>query len=142
MRAFFDVNMLLAMFDPGHMFHRTAMAWWAVNKSDGWASSPLTQNGYVRVISRKSYQRPVSLPDALRSLRLQIAAPGHEFWADDVSLLDSHSFDHARLLSARQITDVYLLSLAVKHGGHLVTFDRGIPLMAASGARPEHLVVL
>jgi predicted nucleic acid-binding protein len=46
------------------------------------------------------------------------------------------------LLGSRQVTDVYLLVLAVRHGGRLVTFDRSVPLKAVGSAGPEHLVML
>ena len=58
----------------------------------------------------------------------------HEFWPDDISITDETVFDHAFILGPNQITDVYLLGLAVKNGGRLVTFDRGLPLKAVRGA--------
>ena len=51
-------------------------------------------------------------------------------------------FDHSRILGPNQITDVYLLALAVKNGGRLVTFDRGVPLKAVRNAQARHLVVV
>ncbi len=142
MRALLDVNMLLAMFDRGHIFHGRAMAWWQANRADGWASCPITQNGYLRIVSSGSYSRPVKLATALRNLRLQVDEPDHAFWPDDISLLDPEIIDPERLLGPRQLSDVYLLALAIKHGGRLVTLDRSIPLVTIRGARPEHLVVV
>jgi predicted nucleic acid-binding protein len=66
----------------------------------------------------------------------------HEFWPDDLTLLDAALVDAGQIRGYKQLTDVYLLALAVKNGGRLVTFDAGIPLAAVKGARPEHLVVL
>ena len=142
MRALLDVNMLLALFDSGHMFHGKAREWWRGNMSHGWASCPLTQNGFLRVISQPRYKRPVRLPDAVKVLRDWTVPPVHAFWPDDVSVLDTGVIDHARLLTPRQITDVYLLALAVAHGGRLVTLDRAIPLAAAPGAEAAHLHVI
>ncbi len=51
-------------------------------------------------------------------------------------------FDDHHILGPNQIADVYLLALAVKNGGRLVTFDRGLPLRAVRGAQAQHLVVL
>jgi uncharacterized protein len=68
--------------------------------------------------------------------------PGHAFWPDDVSLLDAAVFDHTRLLGRRQITDIYLLALAVKHGGRLVTLDAGISVGAVRRAEPQNLVTV
>jgi len=142
MRALFDVNVLLAMFDSGHTLHVKAQAWWAGNQSSGWASSPLTENGYLRVVSQASYPRPAKLSTALDLLRHWSGHPSHVFWADDLSLLDHRIVDYGWLLGPKQITDVYLLALAVKRGGRLVTLDRGIPLRAVKGASQKHLAVI
>jgi uncharacterized protein len=141
-RALFDVNMLLALFDPEHIHHAHAFAWWTENRESGWASCPLTQNGFVRVISGPGYARPRSITDALAVLRGQIAQPGHVFWPDTISIADPQVFDHGRLLGTKQITDAYLLALAVKNGGRLATMDQGVPLRAVRGAEPRHLAVM
>lgn len=80
--------------------------------------------------------------DALAVLRRQVGEANHEFWPDDVSITDETLFDQAFILGPNQIADVYLLGLAVKHGGRLVTFDRGMPARAVRGAEARHLVVL
>ena len=141
MRSLLDVNVLLALFDSGHLHHPRAMAWWSDNAEPGWASCPLTENGYLRIVSQKSYMRPVRLADALSTLRRQFSEGGHEFWPDDLSLLDPRAVDYRYLLGPKQIKAVYLLALSVKHGGRLVTFDRGISTAAARGATPESLIV-
>jgi toxin-antitoxin system PIN domain toxin len=142
MRALFDVNMLLAMSDSEHIHHSRAFAWWNDHHNDGWASCPLTQNGFVRVISGSGYPRPRSLADAMAQLGAQVALPGHVLWPDDVSIADPEIFDRNHLLGPGQITDAYLLALAVKNGGRLVTIDRGVPLRAVRGAQMTHLVVI
>lgn len=142
MRALFDVNMLLALSDTEHIHHARAFAWWNDHRDEGWASCPLTQNGFVRVLSGAGYTRPRSFADAMAQLGGQLALPSHVFWPDDVSLADPAVFDHGRLLGPNQIADVYLLALAVKNGGRLVTFDRGIPSAAVRGAERRHVVAL
>ena len=126
MRALFDVSMLLTLFDPGHVMHRAAMTWWQSNRAHGWASCPLSENGFLRIISQRSYPRPVALPDALATIQAQVARGGHEFWPDDLSILDAERINHTRLLGPAQITDIYLLALAVRHNGRLVTLDRSV----------------
>lgn len=59
-----------------------------------------------------------------------------------LALLEDHRINSSHVHGPRQVTDVYLLALAVEHGGRFVTFDRSIPLSAAPGAMPEHLVVV
>lgn len=142
MRALLDVSMLLALFDEEHVLHDRAMAWWRDNEGQGWASCPLTQNGFVRVVSQPRHERPIAIGVAVDTIRRQIAEPGHEFWPDDLSILVPEAIDHSRLLRPKQITDIYLLALAVKHGGRLVTLDRGLTISAVRGARPEHYVVV
>lgn len=142
MRSLLDVNVLLALFDPAQTHYRTARAWFASDQVHGWASCPLTQNGFARIISQPSYPRPVSLLQALSALRAQIERSDHEFWPDDISIADANVFDHSRILGPNQITDVCLLALAVKNSGRLVTFDRGIPLSAVREAESSHIAIL
>jgi predicted nucleic acid-binding protein len=80
--------------------------------------------------------------DALAVLRQQIGEADHEVWPDIVSITDETLFDPAFILGPQQIADVYLLGLAVRNGGRLVTFDRGMPVKAVRGAEARHLVVL
>lgn len=142
MRALLDVNVVLALYDQHHMRHPEARRWWRSTLGSGWASCPLTQNGFVRVMSQRGYSRPRTIVEAVGLLQFAIGETDHEFWNDDLSISDLAVFDHHRILGPNQITDVYLLALAVKHGGRLATFDRGIPLAAVRGAEPRHLAVI
>ncbi len=140
--ALLDVNVLLALFDPEHVHHDIAHDWLADGCS-GWASCPLTENGYLRTANVAAPNGEfVPAPRLIDGLRGFEAASHHEFWNDNVTLLDDARVDTRHIHGTRQITDVYLLALAVAHGGQLVTFDSRIPLAAVKGARPEHLVVL
>lgn len=142
MRSLLDVNVLVALLDAGHLHHRTATDWLAAHLAAGWASCPLTQNGCMRILSLPSYPNPQ--PAALVASRLgqAVAASHHEFWPDSFSLLDKGLLRWDRVLTSRQITDTYLLALAVARRGRLVTFDRGISTDAVSGALKKHLVTL
>lgn len=142
MRSLLDVNVLIALLDVDHAHHKAAQAWLWAHLEDGWASCPITQNGCIRILSQSRYANP--LPTAQVAMRLAQAAGSrhHEFWPGSVSLLDPALIDPARLLSARQVTDAYLLALAVSKDGRFVTFDRAIPVRAVRGARPRHLVVI
>jgi predicted nucleic acid-binding protein len=66
----------------------------------------------------------------------------HAFWPCDLSFLEQELIDPSRVHGPRQVTDIYLLALAVQRGGRFVTFDDRVPLAAVAGASPEHLVVL
>ena len=142
MRALLDVNVLIALLDGGHLHHRLSREWLAGHLDAGWASCPLTQNGCIRILSQPAY--PNSVPVARVAERLAEAAQhlAHAFWPDSISLLQADRVMWGRLLSSRQVTDAYLLALAVERGGRLVTLDRGVPLAAVTGAQSKHLVVL
>jgi predicted nucleic acid-binding protein len=68
--------------------------------------------------------------------------PSHEFWPDSVSLMQNEQVNWQRLSGPRQITDAYLLALAVGHGGRFITLDSKVPLTAVPAARTGQLVVL
>ncbi|MGD9630325.1 MAG: TA system VapC family ribonuclease toxin [Pyrinomonadaceae bacterium] len=144
MRALLDVNVILALIDFDHVFHSLAHNWWDGVKTEGWASCPLTENGVVRVMSQPNYSAPdnYSVNDVIRWLGEFARGTDHEFWADDISLLDKDHFDANRILGPKQLTDTYLLGLAASRGGRLVTFDQRITPAAVSGASEKNLFVI
>ena len=142
MRALLDVNVLLALLDHDHVHHEAARAWFRAHAAEGWASCPFTQNGFVRIISQPRYPRPISTSQAISLLSAAAATPLHEFWPADLTVLDPAVVDPGRIHGPRQLTDLYLLALAVHHGGKFVTFDNSVPLSAVPGARSEYLTVL
>ena len=141
--ALLDVNLLIALFDPDHVHHDLAHDWFEDNRSEGWATCPVTENGFVRVLSNPAYgaavTRVASLVDVLRTF---CASGHHEFWSSAVSLRDETLFKLSLAGGHRHLTDIYLLGLARKMRGRLVTFDRAIPLKAVIGAGPETLEVV
>jgi hypothetical protein len=142
MRALLDINVLLALFDEAHVHHATARDWLLAHRADGWASCPVTQNGFLRIVSQPAYPNRVPLSAAILMLREAVADQAHQFWLDSVSAVDASTIAHDRLHGHRQLTDTYLLALAVANGGRLVTLDAGIPLAAVPRARKADLVVL
>ena len=142
MRALLDVNVLIALLDAAHTQHATAHAWLRRDIRHGWASCPITQNGVVRIMSQPAYPQAVSPKQAAGVLRAATATKHHEFWPDDISLLDDRHVDLQRVHGPRQLTDAYLLALAVAHGGRFVTFDAGIARSAVPKARAQHVLVL
>jgi len=139
--ALLDVNVLIALFDPDHVHHDAAHAWFGEQRVSGWATCPLTENAVVRILSNPAYGASIEPPGEIARRIAAFRDSGqHTFWPDDVSLCDTGVFNLT--VSHRQLTDVYLLGLAVAHGGFLATFDRTIPLKAVRAARLPDLVVL
>ncbi|RQU83916.1 TA system VapC family ribonuclease toxin [Burkholderia cenocepacia] len=137
-----DVNVLIALLDPGHVQHDTAHDWFGRVGGDAWATCPLTENGVLRIIGNTRYPNTLNTPAAVAPLVAQLRShPGHRFWPDDVSLMDTQHVDASRLLASDQVTDTYLLALARAHDGKLATFDRRLVVDAVpDGAR--HLELL
>jgi len=140
MRALLDVNVLIALLDADHTSHRAAWSWFHEHGRNGWASCPITQNGCVRILSHPGYPNTRSVAEVVERLRAATADSAHEFWPDSQSLLDEAIVDATRVHGPKQLTDIYLLALAVRNNGRLVTFDAGISLSAVQGAASRHLV--
>lgn len=142
MRALLDVNVLIALLDEAHIHHNQARLWIERNIQHGWATCPITQNGCIRVMSQPGY--PGAIPAAAVAERLAEAADNsdHEFWPDDVNLLKDGCIVWSRVLGHRQVTDAYLVALAVGHQCCLVTLDRRITLDMVANAKPGSLVII
>jgi hypothetical protein len=142
MRAMLDVSVLIALLDSEHIYHESVTRWFADNSALGWASCPLTQNGCIRILSQPAYLNSTPAAQVADILSDATLNPLHEFWPDSFSLLSPGALHWDRLLSGRHMTDVYLLALAVRNGGRLVTLDQSIPLLAVPNAKPDHLLVI
>ena len=142
MRALLDVNVLIALHDSDHVHHGLASRWFQAHAGQGWASCPLTQNGCLRIMAQPAYPQALPLAAVAQRLGQAAATPAHLFIADDYSLLDADSLHWPQLLGHRQVTDAYLLGLAVRHGCRFVSFDARVNLAAVPGAKAEHLWVL
>src|SRR5438876_3078765 len=116
MRGLLDVNVLIALFDQDHSLHERARDWFAANVRRGWASCPITQNGCVRIMSHPGYPNALPVPPVIERLAEASASVHHEFWPDELSLLDSKVLHRTHILGSRQVTDLYLLALAVRRG--------------------------
>jgi uncharacterized protein len=120
-----DVNVVISLVDPAHNFHDNAHRWLSAHKKLVWATCPLTENGTLRILGNPGYRNyagnQMMVVEALSDL---CSLPGHVFWPDDISMLDEERIDLSRLLTPGQVTDSYLLALAIAHGGQLATFDR------------------
>ena len=142
MRALLDVNILIALLDGRHIHHRLATDWVEKNIDIGWASCPITQNGCIRIMSQPGYPNPVPAAQVAARLAEATQHPSHQFWPDTFSLLQPGSLKWNEILNSRQVTDAYLLALAVQQRGRFITLDRGVPLAAVNDATADHLVVL
>lgn len=118
------------------------MQWFLRARVHGWVTCPITENGLVRILGHPSYpEGPGSVPKARHLLSALRRAPGYVFWPDDISIADVAAFPILQDASTSSLTDVYLVGLAVNHGGKFATFDRRVERSAVAAHRGA-LVVL
>src|SRR5665811_119142 len=134
-----DVNVLIALLDRNHLHHVRAMGWFTVHDQRDWMTCPMVENGTIRVMSGPRYG-PTAFPPADVATRLQLLMreTTHRFITDDVSLLDADRLHWHELEQSSQITDMYLLTLAVAHGALLATMDHRLSPNAVVGGA-DHL---
>ncbi|MCW1922391.1 PIN domain-containing protein [Luteolibacter arcticus] len=140
MIALLDISVLIARADPGHQFHARAGAWLRRQKQLEIASCPLTENGFLRIYGHPSYPGGPGSPEgAAKDLAILRNRSDHRFLPDSVSLLDrSISLSGS---GVSQLTDLYLLALAVHHSAQFVTLDHRIPAQLVQGGKSSLIVI-
>ncbi len=131
-----DVNVLIALIDPDHIAHDEAHLWFDAVGHAAWATSPITENGVIRIVGNPKYPNspgsPAIVAEMVRTLN---TLSGHHFWPDDISLAGNAGIDTSKIQTAAQVTDSYLLALALAHRGRLATFDRKLSVAAVKGGK-------
>ena len=141
MTSLLDVSVLISLLDANHEHHAAVMGWWNQNE-DRWASCPITQNGYLRIVTQQAYANTISVNEAIQKLTQAISTTAHEFLSDDISLLDKQLVAHQHIQGPKQMTDIYLLALSVKHGARFVTLDTHVPHVAVPQATSTSVHVI
>ena len=122
-----DVNVLVALMWPAHAYHDRAQEWFAKYSKTGWATCPLTQAGCIRILSNPSFSSDAVTPQqALKILVANLKHPSHQFWPDDVSFAEAVEPMQKQMVGHQQVSDAYLLGLALHRKAKLATMDRGV----------------
>jgi toxin-antitoxin system PIN domain toxin len=125
-----DTNVLIALLWPSHTGHEQAVKWFVRQRNKRWATCPLTQAGFVRIVSNPSFSRDAVTPrEAAGILAANTSAKDHVFWPDELPVTDAIAFAGARLVGHQQTTDAYLLGLALHRDGMLATLDEHITVL-------------
>lgn len=141
MRRLFDVNVLIALGDTAHPHHVTAMRVFTEGRAVGWASCPMTENGMIRVMTGKSYPGGARSFTTVVAMLEVIRTQNHRFISDDISLTEPALVDTSRIQGSGQITDAYLLALAVKHRMRFCTLDARIDAgLVVGGVRALEII--
>lgn len=128
-----DLNVLIALTEPGHQDYSKAQNWFSSSSKGGFGICPLTEAGFVRVTTNPAFQAgPRTLEQARAILEILKGLKG--FWYCEMRATESWiavtSPFASRILGHQQVTDAYLLGLAIKEDGVLVTLDRGLKYLA------------
>ncbi len=140
-----DISVLVALHDRKHSGHDKAHNWLEQIGHLGWATCPLTENGFVRVFTQTQYPNNLTGVSATLSLLenlIQNYESTHHFWADEISLRDRNLFNSPIIKGHKQITDVYLLGLCQKNSGTFVTLDTGVTTASIIAPHSELLRIL
>jgi len=125
--ALLDLNILTALLWPAHEHHDAAHRWFAARGNARWATCPLTQLGFVRIVSNPAFSPDaLSAGEAVALLGQNLTHAGHDSWPDSLHVPEAMKPVESRLQGYRQLTDAYLLALARRHKGAVATFDRGL----------------
>jgi toxin-antitoxin system PIN domain toxin len=121
-----DVNVLIALAWPNHTHHAAAQAWFEREQAQGWGTCLVTQLAFVRVSAHPALEHHVSPPEAYRKLNEILSLPHHSFWPEPPAGYADPAFARTMpdTLTHQLVTDAYLATLALIHGGKLATFDR------------------
>jgi len=139
-----DVNVLIALVWPPHQSHAAVHRWFARKSRRGWATCPLTEAGFVRIVSNPAFSPDAVTPEeATRVLKANLKHPWRRFWGDEISFAEAVEPFRSRLVGHRQVTDAYLLGLAIHKQGKLATLDRAVlALLAEDSPERERVEVI
>lgn len=138
-----DVNVLVSLLWPAHEDHGRVHDWFAAHERYGWATCPLTQAAFVRIVSNPAFS-----PDAVRPqeasdlLAANLMHSSHQFWADAVSFADAVQPFRRKVLGHRQVMDAYLLGLVLHRQAKLATLDKAILSLLPDTSASRSSVVL
>ena len=139
-----DVNVLIAIASPTHQAHQKAQQWIGRHADEGWATCPFTETAFVRILSNPAFSPNAVTPaDALALLQANLRHPAHRFWEDDISFIQAAGPFSKRLVGHRQVSDAYLLGLAIHREGKLATLDRAVlTLLQEKSPDRERVVII
>jgi uncharacterized protein len=117
--------------------------WFAKHGEGGWATCPLTQAAFVRILSNPAFSPNALTPrDSVSLLESNLAHASHKFWPDDLTLTQALDGLSVQLTGHQQITDAYLLGLAMRKGAKLASMDRSVIALLPAKQQQDKFVEL
>ncbi len=135
-----DVNVFVALLTENHIHHGLVTEWFNAAPRLRWAICPFTEAGFLR---NATAARPgqISMSEATAVLARIAQHTGYHYLpiAADWHTLCAPFF--RRLYGAKQVTDAYLLGLAVRERLALVTLDKAVVHLAGNELK-KHVLLL
>jgi len=126
-----DADVLIALAWPEHRKHSLARTWFGKNRAKGWATCPLVQAGFVRILSNPAFSpHSVTVSEAVEALQASLRDEAHQFWPDSISFPDAVGRLSRPMRGHQQVTDAYLVALAMRNRGKVATLDGGMVQLA------------
>ncbi len=138
-RYLLDVNVLVALAEPTHMHHRGVMRWFNTPGLD-WGLCAFTEAGFLRV-STNPKSGAHTVEESAVVLASLATHPGYRFWPISTGWSALAAPFQERVFGHQQIPDAYLLGLAVRENGVLVTLDKAIKYLAGAPYSKNVLVL-
>jgi uncharacterized protein len=144
MTTLLDANALIALCWPRHEHHATMLEWFGRHARQGWATSPLTQATFVRIVTQPAFAgRAIGIAEVAELLLRNTEHKQHRLLALDFGFAEVLGCCSGGLFGHRQITDAYLLTQAIRANARLLTLDVGVvQLLATAQERQQHVRVL
>jgi toxin-antitoxin system PIN domain toxin len=138
-----DVNVLIALMWPAHEHHPKVQRWFGQHARSGWATCPITQAGFIRLITNPALTTDAIPPEqAIRVLETVTDHPAHRFWPDAITVPEALRPAGNRLTGHKQVMDAYLIGLARHHKGSVATLDRALHALLSSDEQRTGRVTL
>jgi uncharacterized protein len=135
-----DVNVFVALLTENHFHHGLVTEWFNASPRLRWAICPFTEAGFLR---NATAARPgqISMSEATAVLARIAQHTGYHYLPipADWHTLCTPFFQ--RLYGTKQVTDAYLLGLAVRERLALVTLDKAVVHLAGNEHR-KHVLLL
>ena len=139
-RYLLDVNSLVALTARSHVHHRLVKEWFYASPGLQWELCAFTEAGFLRsATAPRSGQ--ITMSEATAILQQLTQHPGYHYLPITADWKTLCSPFLKRLYGTKQVTDAYLLGLALREGRILVTMDKGIPHLAGN-EYSKHVLLL
>jgi len=135
-----DINLLVALADPDHQHHPHVLKWFTKTGSSDWGTCAFTDAGFLRIMTSPKIGA-LAVAEATEMLAHFTSHPGYRAWPINLPWATLSAPFQKRLFGHQQVTDAYLLGLAIHRKGILVSLDKGLRYLAGNQFAANLLVI-